>query len=148
MKHTNSHVPGAGLHHVAVRTADFDRSFSFYTLTLGFKPRMQWHLDGGHRAVMLDVGDGNYLEIFERPEAVGDTAVPGEARLLHFCLRCTDVDATIAKVREAGMVVTTEPRDVKVTNVAESHAGDVHIRLAFFRGPDGETVELMDCPQL
>ena len=147
MTHTNPHLTGGGLHHVALRTADFEKSFAFYTLTMGFKPRMQWHT-GERRAVMLDVGDGNYVELFEHPEPDSAGTVPNEARLLHFCLRCRNIDATIERVRSAGMVVTTEPKDVKVSNVADGHAGDVTLRLAFFRGPDGETIELMDCPQL
>ena len=68
MPHTNPVIQqNAGIHHVALRTAHFDRAFTFYTETLGCQPGMQWG-DPGKRAVMLDVGDGNYIEIFERDE--------------------------------------------------------------------------------
>ncbi len=147
MPHTNPVLNSAGIHHVALRTADFDRSVAFYTDTLGCAPKLAWG-EPGARAVMLDVGDGNYVEVFEREEP---EPVAGEARLLHFCLRCANVDPVIERVRAAGCTVTVEPKDVPVTNHAAGPAagpGTVTLRLAFFQGPDGEVVELMSCPDL
>jgi len=144
MPHTNPVLNAAGIHHVALRTADFDRSVAFYADTLGCAPKMQWG-DPGSRAVMLDVGDGNYVEVFERdePDSVGS-----EARLLHFCLRCDNLDAVVERVRAAGCIITVEPKDVPVTNLVPGGTSPVTLRLAFFEGPDGEIIELMSCPDL
>jgi catechol 2,3-dioxygenase-like lactoylglutathione lyase family enzyme len=46
---------------------DFDRSVAFYTDVLGFTKKIEWGQKPG-RAVMLDTGDGNYFELFERPK--------------------------------------------------------------------------------
>lgn len=144
MPHHNPVLNAAGIHHVALRTADFDRSVAFYTDTLGCAPQMLWG-DPGSRAVMLDVGDGNYIEVFERDEP---EAPDSEARLLHVCLRCGNVDAVIERVRNAGCTITVEPKDVPVANRVPGGKTPITLRLAFFKGPDGEIIELMSCPDL
>lgn len=144
MPHTNPVLNAAGIHHVALRTAHFDRSVAFYTDTLGCAPKMQWG-DPGSRAVMLDVGDGNYVEVFERGEP---DAVDSEARILHFCLRCTNIEAVIERVRAAGCEITVEPKTVPIQNRVPGGKADITLNLAFFKGPDGEIVELMSCPDL
>lgn len=144
MKHTNPILKNGGVHHVAISTADFDRSVSFYTDTLGCKPKMLWG-PVGKRGVMLDVGDGNYVEVFERDNAAGQ---PAEARVLHFCLRCDNLDEVIEHIRKAGMTVTVEPKDVPIRNDAEGGKPQITPRLAFFTGPDGEIIELMQCEDL
>lgn len=146
MAHINPVLNNGGIHHVALRTPNFDRSVGFYTQTLGASPKMQWLMEGGTRAVMLDIGDGNYVEVFERAE--DDPASSDEARLLHFCLRCDNLDQVVERVREAGMTITVEPRDVPIENQAEAGPAAITLRLAFFKGPDGETVELMQCEDL
>lgn len=146
MAHSNPVLKSAGIHHVALRTADFDRSLAFYTDTLGCAPQMLWG-DPGKRAVMLDVGDGNYIEVFERPEPATES-VPDEARVLHFCLRCDNVDQVIERVRDAGGTITVEPKSVPVNNKVPGGKTPITLRLAFFQGPDGEIIELMSCPDL
>ena len=146
---SESKAKAHGLHHVALRTAKFDHSLAFYCNVLGFRTKLMWNMgDEEHpkRAAMLDAGDGNYVEMFERDEDEADPPA-AEARWLHLCLRCRDVDATIARVKEAGCTVTVEPKDVELTNAAQG-IETAHIRLAFFTGPDGEVLELIDCPEL
>ena len=130
----NTVLGGGGFHHVAIRTRDFDRSVAFYTQVLGFTQRVTWG-QAPKRAVMLDVGDGNYLEIFERPSEQWQDS---DAAILHLALRCSHCDRVIDKVRAAGMTVTVEPKDFLI----EGRPQQVPVRLAFFKGPDGEVVEL------
>ena len=63
MTGTNSVLGGGGFHHVAVRVADFDSAVNFYSEVLGFSPKITWG-EGDKRAVMLDTGNGSYLEVF------------------------------------------------------------------------------------
>jgi len=144
MKHSNPILKNGGIHHVALCTADFERSVSFYTEVLGCKPKMLWG-EAGKRGVMMDVGDGNYVEVFEREHAAEQ---PAEARLLHFCLRCHNLDEVVERVRKAGMAVTVEPADVPIDNEAQGGKPQITLRLAFFTGPDGEIIELMQCEDL
>ena len=79
----NPVLGGGGFHHVALKTGDWDASVTFYTATLGFTHRLGWTMANGHRAAMLDVGDGAYLEIFEDP----DYQPADNGALLHLAIR-------------------------------------------------------------
>ncbi|MCX5658204.1 MAG: VOC family protein [Planctomycetota bacterium] len=130
----NKTIGGGGFHHIAIRARDFDRSVAFYTTALGFTPKITWG-DKPGRAIMLDTGDGNYLEIFERPSQAPATE---ESALLHFALRTSDCDAALERARAAGCPVTMESKSLDI----QSKPGPTPVRIAFFKGPDGEVVEL------
>jgi glyoxylase I family protein len=130
----NEKLGGGGIHHVAIRVRDFDRSVAFYTDVLGFTKEIEWGQKPG-RAIMLDTGDGNYFELFERPSQPPATE---EGVLLHIALRTSDCAAMLERARAAGCQVTTEPKDV----VIKSSPQHTPVRLAFFKGPDGEVIEL------
>lgn len=129
----NDTIGGGGFHHLALRVRDFDKSMAFYTQALGFTTRIAWG-EKPKRAVMLDVGDGNYLEVFERPDQAPN---PDDGVLLHFALRTKDASAAIERARAAGCVVTIEPKDVTI----QSRPHPTPVRLAFCKGPDGEVIE-------
>lgn len=124
-----------GFHHVAIRARDFDKSRQFYVEALGFREKIRWG-EAPKRAVMLDAGAGDYVEIFERPHQ-GPAPEGEEPIILHFALRTDDTDAAIAQARAAGAVVTVEPKDVTIA----STPGPTPVRLAFCKGPDGEVIE-------
>jgi glyoxylase I family protein len=132
-RHENTKVGGCGFHHVAIRTGDWERSLRFWQEGMGFALAVQWG-EAPRRACMLDTGDGNYLEIFER-EVPPDA--PSEAAILHFCFRTDDCDAALERARTAGAEVTVEPKTVEVFGEPK-----IPVRLAFFKGPDGEICEL------
>lgn len=123
-----------GFHHTAIQAAEFDRTVQFYTDVLGFKTKITWG-DRPKRAIMLDAGAGDYLEIFER-----DPITAGDAPILHFALRTDDCAAMLETVRAAGAEVTMETTPVMI----ESNIGQVPVRIAFFKGPSGEIVELFE----
>jgi len=131
---SNKMIGGGGFHHVAIRARDFDRSVAFDTTTMGFTKKITWGA-APSRAIMLDTGDGNYLEIFERPN---QPPIPDEAVMLHMAFRTTDCDAALARARAAGCEVTMEPRSIDL----QSTPGPTPVRIAFFKGPDGEVIEL------
>ncbi len=135
----------SGFHHAAIRARDFEASLAFYRDVLGMVPGLSWTMGNGKRAVMLDAGKGDYLEIFERPEAPATPTEP-EPPLLHLALRTAALDALLEAVRSAGMAVTMEATNVDIanTNAACGLPGVVPVRIAFFRGPDGELVELFE----
>lgn len=121
-----------GFHHVALRVKDFDASYAFYTQGLGFTPAHSWGGEG-KRAVMLDTGDGGYLEIFEG----GDAVRQPDGAVLHFALRTQDCDGVVEQARNAGARVTVEPKDVDIPADPP-----LPVRIAFFEGPDKEVIEL------
>jgi glyoxylase I family protein len=125
----------SGFHHIAMKVADFDAAVRFYKEGLGLPERIGWG-EGDSRAVMLDTGNGNYIEIF----AGGKAGEKPEGALLHLALRTDDVDTAVARAVAAGATVTVEPKEVTIPSVPEP----TPVRLAFIRGPAGEIIEFFD----
>jgi catechol 2,3-dioxygenase-like lactoylglutathione lyase family enzyme len=127
-----NNVNVTGFHHIAMDVKDIDASIRFYTQVLGFGLAYTWG-EGEKRGCMIDCGNGNYVELFQ--------AKPGEGRpeghWKHLALKCTDTKSAIERVRAAGFPVTVETKDVTIP----SSPKPLPIRIAFFKGPDGETVE-------
>jgi glyoxylase I family protein len=130
----NPILGGGGFHHVCVKTRDWDATMRLYRDALGFTEKVAWRA-APQRAVMLDTGDGNYLEVFEdlavQPAPNGSVA--------HFALRTASVDDAVARVRAAGAKITVEPRDAAIAST--NGFGPVPIRIAFCEGPSGELIE-------
>jgi len=137
---TNSVLSGAGLHHIALRAREFDRSLAFYE-KLGFTVAHQWG-EGCGRIALLDVGDGNFLELFasgsgQSPDPEGD--IPPPWPFFHLALRSEDVDADIAFVRSLGCEITVEPKSVDVNGKT--------IRVGFFLGPARRSPGILPAPR-
>lgn len=129
----NQAIPGLGTHHIAVQTRDWDASVQFYTEVLGMEKIVQFGTPDRRKA-FFDIGDGSYMELFEPTDEspkVGDEAINDP--VIHFALTTTDIEAAVERVREAGMTITTEPRNADL--------GVFKVTVAFFTGPGGEVIE-------
>src|SRR3954468_21876973 len=124
----------SGFHHVCVKTRDWDQTMRFYRDLLGFREKIAWRA-APQRAVMLDTGDGNYLEVFE--DAAYEASPNGS--VLHFALRTSQLDHVAARVRDFGAKITMEPKDVTLSTT--NGQGSVPIRIFFCEGPSGEVIE-------
>ena len=137
MSEKNLKIKGCGFHHVSMKARDLDKSLKFYTEGLGFVERFGWG-QAPRRTVLLDTGDGNYFEISQgNPEQVYE-----DGAFQHIALRVDDCDAAIEAARAAGAEVTLEPRDIMLPTEPS-----IPIRIAFFKGPDGEVIELFQDEQ-
>ena len=130
---SNSTIGGGGFHHVAVSVPDFDASYRFYIEGLGFKERLSWE-SPERRAVMLDTGDGNYLEIFSGGKRHDDLGV-----IIHFALRTNDCDAASQRALDAGATLKTAPKDVTI----DATQGPTPVRISFVISPSGEEIEFL-----
>ena len=118
-----------GIHHVSMKCGDpekFSEAYTFYTEVLGLKLLRSW--DAG---VMLDTG-GGLLEIFNN-----GSGVPEIGAVRHFALAADDTDEIIEKVRKAGYEVFVGPKNIVIQSDPPFPA-----RIAFFRGPLNEEVEI------
>lgn len=137
----NTAIGGGGFHHVAIRATDFEATLRFYKEGLGFRHVYGWGEDGraqgerDSRAVLLDTGDGNYLEVFAGGSRSPGESVP-EGAILHFALRTDDCDSALERARSAGAQVTVEPKTVPVRGEPPRE-----FRIAFCKGLDGELIE-------
>jgi glyoxylase I family protein len=131
-KGENPVIGGGGFHHIAIRVKDFDGMVKFYIEGLGFKEKIRWG-EGDKRSIMLDTGDGNYVELF----AGGLDQPKPEGNILHVAFRSNHCDAALARAKAAGATVTMEPTDVKI----ESQPHATPVRIAFCKAPDGTVIE-------
>ena len=124
----------SGFHHVCVKTRDWDLTLRFYRDVLGCTEKIAWRA-APQRAIMLDTGDGNYIEVFED---LAYTPNPDGA-VLHFALRTAKLDEVAQRVRAFGSNITVEPKDVTIPTT--NGVGPVPIRIFFCTGPSGEVIE-------
>ena len=137
MSGVNRKLKGCGFHHVSTSVKDLEKSKKFYSEGLGFIERFSWGQDP-KKTILMDTGDGNYFEISQ-----GDpNQSPGEGIFRHLALRVDDCKAALEHARKAGAMVTMETRDVTL-----SSDPPLQIRIAFFKGPDGELIELFEDDQ-
>ena len=127
----NTRIPGAGSHHIAVSSADFDKSLKFYREGLGMEPVAFWGENEG-RAALLDMGDGSHVELF----ANGTAQAQANERVVHFAIRTTDPDRAFANAVAAGAREKMPPTTLEIPADPP-----MPVRIAFVFGPDGEVLE-------
>ena len=124
-----------GIDHVAVVTADVERAAKFYTEVLGFSETCR--LETAHSGTIIFVSlNGCQVELFGRGKPVSRKETLNEIGYKHITLLVDSVDEEYARLRAAGVPFYMEP------TTAESG-----LRLAFFRDPDGNAIELLQRPQ-
>lgn len=117
-----------GFHHAALLARDLEETLSFYS-ALGCSVVLRWTSSKGDAALM-DMGGGNYLEIF-----AGAHREPERApRFEHIALASRDVDGDFARALAAGAAEHLPPTDKNL-------GGVMPIRIAFVTGPNQELIE-------
>ncbi len=136
---------GGGFHHVAIKVADYERAVAFYK-ALGFKEKLDWgekSPTGDTRGILLDSGDGNYMEVFAGGPADAKHHPWGERyALIHVAFRTSDLEHALKVAEAAGATITQQPKDIVMGRPGKS----VNIRVAFVQSPTGEVVEFFTSP--
>lgn len=139
MENTNRFVKGfRDFQHVTISISDINRSLAFYRDLLGFPVlgRLYYRNQVGLVIDFLDIGNGAILEIFSFTSAPTRPTewLPDDLQigLRHIAFKVQDVDATAARLRQAGAPFTLKPVDA---------TGGV--RIAFFTDPDGTLLEII-----
>jgi glyoxylase I family protein len=134
----NKILGDGGIHHVALRVKDFEKSIAFYSTVLGCVEKVRWN-DAPKRIALLDTGNGSYVELFE-----SGTKIPAtEDAFWHIAFRVKDADGALERCRAAGCEVYVEPK-----TLSNLGGKGFEVRLSFCKGPDGELIEFFQTDSL
>jgi len=140
----------SGTHHVGIHVHDLDRMLRFYREAFGFEVLGErFHFNDNPAievitttaevevvGVMLRAGN-LYLEVFEfrHPAPVsGEPKRPQDKGYTHFCIETTDIEATMPRLRAAGMDFRgREPVDCGT------------IKTLYGWDPEGNIIEIQQC---
>jgi lactoylglutathione lyase len=125
-----------GLAHVGIIVGDMERSLEFYTDTLGFECYHKAEIGGADGATKLSFLRCGTCEIeLVMPPRSGARK---DGTVDHIALRVNDIDEMMRNLLERGVKFETEkPADLPMLF-------DNGVKCAFFRGPDGERIELSE----
>ena len=127
----NDVLSGAGVHHIALMSSDFEASLAFYK-GLGMKETLRWG-SPERRIAMLDIGNGSHIELFSN----GGDEYCECGKYAHLALSVDDVDAAYERALSLGGKPLTPPKSVPLDSVPTKTT----IRIAFVHGPSGEQLE-------
>ncbi len=119
-----------GLHHVAIKTNDLDKTLDFYCGILGLEVEERFY-DAGEQSDIVFLSLGNtQLEVIapHRPEE----KELNFSTYFHLALATSNVEETCEKLKEKGINFTLP--------LTESGG----FKYAYFSGPMGETLEIVE----
>ena len=95
--------PGLSLSAVGIRTEDYAESMSFYTSVMGFRPAFSFSPNGQTMNTYFQLSRETFIELQEAPPNT-------PSGFSHIHMRTGDVDASIARLRQAGVATCDETR--------------------------------------
>ena len=124
------------IHHTAIIVADYERSKSFYTQTLGLRVIAETHR-AARRSHKLDLAlpDGGQIELFSFPGVPPRPSWPEACGLRHLAFAVDDLAECVRELAAKG--VTVEP--LRVDELTGK-------QFTFFADPDGLPLELYEAP--
>ena len=127
------------MHHVGFFCADLDETVKFYHDILGFEVMLYGEVKSvNERLAMLQRG-GLTLEILWVPNtSLSDLYAGLRGVSTHFALMVTDIEAVKSRLLKHPKIVFEEAEIRYVPNI-----GNSDYKVTFFRGINGERVELM-----
>ena len=117
--------------HIAVVTTDVERAAAFYTQVLGIKETLR--LETTHSGTIVFVSaNGTQLELFGGGKPTEPGEGEGKVGFPHVALLVDDVDLEYERLKALGVEFDVPPTEA-----------DAGIRLAFFKDPDGNRLEII-----
>lgn len=122
------------VHHIAIICTDYERSKHFYTQILGLKiVREVYREQRDSYKLDLEVNGLYQVELFSFPNPSPRPSRPEAAGLRHLAFEVDDIDAAVAHIEAAGIVV--EP--IRVDEFTDK-------RYTFFADLDGLPIEFVE----
>lgn len=124
-----------GIHHVCLRVPDLEATAKFYREALDAELVAEWGTEGEEdHAYILDLGTGDYLEIF------GSATPYSLGKWQHVAVWTDDMEASCQKALAHGAKECTKPA---VSHIPTRSGQIVHIKYGFIEGPGGEVIEFI-----
>ncbi len=120
-----------GIDHLALVTTDVARAARFFTELLGFTEAGRLETPTSGLIIFVSLG-GTQVELFGSGDPQAPVGTDTSVGFQHLALAVDDVDAECARLQAAGVEFSLLP-----TTVTPG------LRIAFFRDPDGNRLELM-----
>ena len=127
-----------GCNHIGIYVANREEAIRFYSDVFGFKLLfcVDVESDGEHIG-MLQLGNC-MLEVLE-PAKDKQSVIPAAVGTLnHFALNVPDIETALKHVESFGYIAEEEG----IYDVPGFGSPDLNLKVAFFRGPNGERLEL------
>jgi lactoylglutathione lyase len=127
-----------GYSHVGIYVRDREAAIKFYEDVLGFE--LLFKVDNesdGLLIGMLKLGNC-YVEVLEPPEGKERIVGSAASTVNHIGITVSDIDAAMAYVNSFGF----EFEDRGKYDVPRFGNPEIDLQVAFFRGPNGERIEL------
>lgn len=119
-----------GVDHIGIRVAEMDRSIKFYQDLFGLTLLDRRKISEVTELAFLSTGGQTELELICKE---GDPVPQNDGMVNHFALAVSDIEAAAEQLRRQGVAFTPEkPNFIEALNAWN----------LFFRGPDGERIEL------
>ncbi len=119
------------MEHVGIMVNDMDESLAFYQNILGLELRNREWLNDTVELAFLFFPEQPSVEI----ELVYGGKVENEGIVNHLAFTVENIEAELVRLKEAGVkLVDEEPRGILNDTV----------KIAFFQGPNGEKLELVE----
>ncbi len=112
--------------HIGMYVKDVENSLKFYYEILGWKEIRR--LGSGEAKIVVLNGGDCLIELIQRPGSPGKAP---EGNWSHIANHVNDFDGTLVKIKSKNL----ELREVKMSDGS---------RIAFFKDPDGHTIEIME----
>ncbi|MBM3266067.1 MAG: VOC family protein [Candidatus Sericytochromatia bacterium] len=117
--------------HTRLKVRDLERAVAFYTTHLGCKESRRTVSGRGTQIAFLELpGVGAFLELSYLP---WDPDFRLDEDIMHLAFEVTGMEATVERLRAAGVKITEEPE--------RSKSGTW---MAFIEDPDGYEIELLE----
>jgi len=140
-KNPASPFASLGGHHIGIRVPEYEAAKNWYTEKLDFRVLQEWPYSGLQLAYLSPPADDDFhLELLAGPvphlnPILDDLGMSLEyGGYQHLCLHVDNVDAAPAELIRRGVKIIGEPFEVE----------DISRRLAFFRDPWGNMIELSE----
>lgn len=124
-----------GIHHVCLRVPNLHETAAFYQNAFDAELVAEWGTEGkDDHAFILDLGTGDYLEIFgsNEPFSLG--------KWQHVAIWTDDMDISYKRALQNGATVATSPA---ISHIPTRSGQIVHMKFGFLNAPGGEVIELI-----